>query len=445
MNKKDCNTVIRIKTYDEIARTQKRAEKFKVCAVESANIPSGQKIKVKQIDTKRPRLNKKIVVAVTTVLVVALAVPFFFAVASNANQVSGLQPVSGPSAGGADTAVASVAPVPAATGGQLTTDLMEKTTIAVPDTAPSPVPIANVLPAAAMTPLTAESGFTELSSGMSDPFVAMIQQRLMDLFYVEQDELTTLFGPVTKQAVVDFQKRNGLPETGVADVQTQSILFSAAANPYIVRLGDSSPDVQSIQERLTELGYAVEISGTYGDDTQKAVQTFQMLNSLSADGNVGNDTRRALYSRDARDASATPQPGKATASSQPNTPADPNKVEAFINAAMAQLGKTYVLGGKGPNIFDCSGLVYYSLKASGNGIGYMTSYGWADADEYQRIGSMKDLQRGDVVCVSGHVGVYLGNGQVVNASSSNGNVIVSQDIFSSNYWRGNFICGRRPF
>ncbi|MEI6100289.1 MAG: C40 family peptidase [Eubacteriales bacterium] len=121
-----------------------------------------------------------------------------------------------------------------------------------------------------------------------------------------------------------------------------------------------------------------------------------------------------------------------------------NKVEAFISAAMSELGKSYVLGGKGPDVFDCSGLVYYSLKSSGNTIFYMTSAVWAQSG-YQRINSMNDLQRGDVICFKGHVGIYLGNGSMINASYSNRSVIISNDILSSSYWQANFICGRRLF
>lgn len=129
---------------------------------------------------------------------------------------------------------------------------------------------------------------------------------------------------------------------------------------------------------------------------------------------------------------------------------DPSKVtdtdgaEAFISAAMAQLGKTYVLGGKGPNVFDCSGLVYYALKASGNGIPYMTSAQWA-LSSYQRVNSMADLKRGDIICFKGHVGIYLGNGSMINASYSHRSVIISTNILSSSYWKENFLCGRRLF
>lgn len=126
----------------------------------------------------------------------------------------------------------------------------------------------------------------------------------------------------------------------------------------------------------------------------------------------------------------------------PSKVTDTSKAEAFIRAAMAELGKTYVLGGKGPNVFDCSGLVYYALKTSGNGIPYMTSAKWA-LSSYQRINSMSDLQRGDVICFRGHVGIYLGNGSMISAVHKG--VTISTNIMSDSYWKANFLCGRRLF
>ncbi len=116
------------------------------------------------------------------------------------------------------------------------------------------------------------------------------------------------------------------------------------------------------------------------------------------------------------------------------------KIESFINAAMAQLGKPYVLGGKGPDVFDCSGLVYYALNASGYNIDYMTSAGWA-ASSYTIVPA-NDLQRGDIICFKGHVGIYLGNNSMVEA---NGVVRIRDSLLDSSYFASNFICGRRVF
>jgi cell wall-associated NlpC family hydrolase len=207
-----------------------------------------------------------------------------------------------------------------------------------------------------------------------------------------------------------------------------------------------------LQERLQELGYPVSATGYFGTETQSAVEYFQRMNGLDDDGSVGQDTKEYLFSDnaepsleyyealDAGEGSGSGGGSSSGGSSGGSHAADPGNVDAFIAAAQAQLGKPYVRGGKGPDSFDCSGLVYYALKASGNGIGYMTSGGWAGSG-YTTIGSIGELQPGDVICFTGHVGVYIGGGVMVDASSSNGQV-VQRGL--GNWAYSNFICGKRP-
>jgi len=115
----------------------------------------------------------------------------------------------------------------------------------------------------------------------------------------------------------------------------------------------------------------------------------------------------------------------------------PGRVEDFINAALDQLGKPYKLGGKGPNEFDCSGFIYYALRQSGNNIPYMTSGDWAESS-YPTI-ALEDLRRGDIICMPGHVAIYLGEGMIVDASTSN-NAIVMRYFWGMD----SVICGKRP-
>ncbi len=152
----------------------------------------------------------------------------------------------------------------------------------------------------------------------------------------------------------------------------------------------------------------------------------------------GSDTVMRANPLPSENLSSTPAP--AASAADLSEKAD---IEAFVDAAEAQLGKKYVRGGKGPSVFDCSGLVYYALKSSGNGIPYMTSRLWA-VSSYTRVNSMDELQRGDVVCFRGHVGIYLGNGAMIDASYSQGKVRITYNIQESSYWQRNFICGRRP-
>ncbi len=423
-----------------------------------------------------PTVQKRKFALVIAIAIVAVAVPVIFAAAANSGGVAKIaeidvQPTS--SAAVQDdtsdlfTGVKQET-LDATTDGELTSDLTESSSQgevpaaggtnavtgdnAAATAAPNAVAELNAVAdpnAAALTaePQPSESIFQTYTEGMEDPFVSMIQQRLMDLDYMEPDETTYKFGPITAEAIGYFQRKNGLPVDNIAGPGTQEVLFSNEALYYTVSEGANGLDVESIQERLEELGYNVSVTGYFGTETTAAVEAFQSRNDLTDDGNVGSGTREVLYSSDAK---AAPEGKKSSSSGSShnsgsdsdNIPAaNPGSVEAFISAALAQLGDPYVRGGKGPDSFDCSGLVYYALNASGNSIGYMTSGGWASSG-YARIDNMSDLQRGDVICVSGHVAIYLGGGDVVHASSSNGAVVYGN--IGSSYWSSNWICGRRP-
>ncbi|MEL7602468.1 MAG: C40 family peptidase [Bacillota bacterium] len=121
-------------------------------------------------------------------------------------------------------------------------------------------------------------------------------------------------------------------------------------------------------------------------------------------------------------------------------------METFLSIAKSKLGSKYVRGGKGPNTFDCSGFVYWCLNQAGVSQSYMTSSSWQKTTKYQRISKMSDLQAGDVISYKGHVGIYLGGGKMIDASSSDGKVrITASDIRSSSYWTSHFVCGYRIF
>src|SRR4051812_37082373 len=88
-----------------------------------------------------------------------------------------------------------------------------------------------------------------------------------------------------------------------------------------------------------------------------------------------------------------------------------------VDTALAQLGKPYVWGGAGPNSFDCSGLTQYAYAAAGIALPHSSNM-------QSRIGTpvaLSALQPGDLVFFYSpvsHVGIYIGNGQMVHASTA---------------------------
>ena len=122
-------------------------------------------------------------------------------------------------------------------------------------------------------------------------------------------------------------------------------------------------------------------------------------------------------------------------------------VEGLIKAAESRVGCPYVRGGKGPDSFDCSGLVYWCLKQAGVNISYMTSVRWRTCSKFTRIDDMDKLKKGDILVFSGssessgHVGIYIGSGRMIDASSSAGSVV--KRSVSTKYWTNHFLMAYR--
>lgn len=111
------------------------------------------------------------------------------------------------------------------------------------------------------------------------------------------------FGEATRRAVVDYQIANGLEATGIADASMFLRLFegeSVSRMDYVrsqcAVKGDSGVQVRAIQDRLKELGYYTgDVTGTFGDNTSRAVSRFQYDNELTQTGNVDVTTYDELF------------------------------------------------------------------------------------------------------------------------------------------------------
>lgn len=78
-----------------------------------------------------------------------------------------------------------------------------------------------------------------------------------------------------------------------------------------------------------------------------------------------------------------------------------------VSRAKSALGKPYVWGAVGPNAFDCSGLVGFCLTGK-----YKRSY---TSSSFAGLPEVSDPRPGDVCYRVGHVGIYVGGGQMIHA------------------------------
>jgi cell wall-associated NlpC family hydrolase len=110
------------------------------------------------------------------------------------------------------------------------------------------------------------------------------------------------------------------------------------------------------------------------------------------------------------------QAAPAQAESSSSTPAPSAAAQQAVDTAKAQVGKPYEYGGAGPDSFDCSGLTRYAYASAGVELPHSSR-------QQSEMGTPVDranLIPGDLVFFYSpvsHVGIYIGDGQMVHAGS----------------------------
>lgn len=319
---------------------------------------------------------------------------------------------------------------------------------------------------------------------------------LLTLGYYDGPTSASAGSDLAKAAIKRFQAACGLSETGEADQTLQRILYGGYAPEsdmlsMSLSAGSNGANVARLQTRLYVLGYlsqAASLDGDYGSTTAAAVALFQQANGVSVSGVADGATLRAMYSTGANSrpsgvkaaddpsggTSVTPTettgggvvtpPSKVTLSSTyvttmpaalksttskySSSQTNAQKLEHVIYSAQVKLGKPYVYGATGPNSYDCSGLTQYSFKQVSVSL-KRTAYSQGYDSSYTKISGTSSLKRGDLVFFNtvsdsdlcDHVGIYLGGGCFIHASSGGHKVVVSN--LSSGYYNRVFSWGRR--
>ena len=217
--------------------------------------------------------------------------------------------------------------------------------------------------------------------------------------------------------------------------QLSALLTGTSAKDYLNRASDLQALATQNTDALNKLGAAVDTAHAAELRAQNDLKTAQ-------DATAAATALKAQLAQQAAALQAQIAPllaAKNRLSAQQQTALTTTGVTgnfippagvrgAAMTIALAQRGKPYQWAGAGPDAFDCSGLIVYAYAQAGMpGMPHSA----ADQASFGVPVSQANLQAGDLVFFDnpiGHVGIYVGNGLMVDAAHS-GTVVRVEALF----------------
>lgn len=159
---------------------------------------------------------------------------------------------------------------------------------------------------------------------------------------------------------------------------------------------------------------------------QAKVDLAEAKKKAEARKKAAEEAREAAAERAARDAER-PALSASTETASFSAPAG-GSVATVLAFLQAQVGDAYVMGATGPNAWDCSSLVQAAFKQVGVDLPRVSQ-------DQSMVGTdipLSQIQAGDILYWGGkgsayHVGVYIGNGQYLDAANPSKGVVI-QDL-----------------
>jgi cell wall-associated NlpC family hydrolase len=193
-------------------------------------------------------------------------------------------------------------------------------------------------------------------------------------------------------------------------------------------LDEDRTEALAAEERLAALRVDIEAKvETQRDEIaelQAAIERAERARARRAAARRAAAARAAAAAQAAAQAPAAPALEPATSSFSPTTAAAPNaRAQVAVEAALSKVGSPYQWGAAGPDSFDCSGLTMWAWAQAGVALPHNSGAQYAATPRVDRA----DLQPGDLLFSGSpihHVGMYIGNGQMVEAPYTGASVRV---------------------
>ncbi len=234
---------------------------------------------------------------------------------------------------------------------------------------------------------------------------------------------------VTGEAAIDLAKQ---VSTRIATVNTETLKVrnEPSMEASVLTLVPYQDDLVVSEEADGWVKVDTE-EGLGWVSTDYVVLSREFVEAESKEEEAARLAKEAEERRKAREAAAAKASKSSKSSSGSSSAAQTYTVsggsemgQAVIEYALQFVGNPYVYGGTSlTNGTDCSGFVMSVYANFGVSLPHSSS---GDRSQGAAVDGLANAQPGDIICYSGHVALYVGNNQIVHASTSKTGIIVSR-------------------
>lgn len=228
---------------------------------------------------------------------------------------------------------------------------------------------------------------------------------------------------VTGEDAIELAKEVG---TRMATVTTTTLKVRTEPGLEAKVLGLVPIEEQLVVSEETEGWVKVDIEEGLGWVSADYVTLHtEFVQAESKEEEEARLAKEAEERRKARAAAAAAQSQKANKTQTTYTVSGDSEMgKEVAEYALQFVGNPYVYGGTSlTNGADCSGFVMSVYANFGVSLPHSSA---ADRSQGYAVDGLENAQPGDLICYSGHVALYIGDGQIVHASSSKTGIIVSK-------------------
>ncbi|PRY41171.1 cell wall-associated NlpC family hydrolase [Geodermatophilus tzadiensis] len=262
------------------------------------------------------------------------------------------------------------------------------------------------------------------------------------------DSMGSLQALMTSADADEFVNRVTLLQ-GVAGYQGELLGQAAAATETATAAQTQAAEAAAEAQRLyddvaaQQADLEDQIADYQADYARLSAEERRAALEAAAAAHAAEDARASRDEERTDPAESSAPSSSSSSAAAPAEPAtavpagDSGAASTVVATAMAQRGKPYVWAAAGPGSYDCSGLTQYAYRAAGISLPHSSSM----QSKMGTAVSRSQLQPGDLVFFYSpvsHVGIYIGNGQMVHAPTS-GDVVKVATVDSM----GGYVGARR--